>query len=85
MVRTNIYLEDDQTAKLDRMAADEGISRAELIRRFLDRALSGRSDDLEADLAAIEDSFGVLEDVEPTVRDAGDREEHLARMWRIGS
>ena len=44
MQRTNIYLEDRQTAVLDRLAAEEGISRAELIRRILDRALQGSDD-----------------------------------------
>ena len=35
----NIYLAERQTEALDRIAADEGISRAEVIRRLLDRAL----------------------------------------------
>jgi hypothetical protein len=85
MTRTNIYLEDRQTALLDRLASEEGISRAELIRRLLDRALAGRDDDLATDLAAIDESFGVLGEVAVPPRGTGDREEHLARMWRIGS
>jgi hypothetical protein len=85
MTRTNIYLEDRQTALLDRLASEEGISRAELIRRLLDRALAGRDDDLATDLAAIDESFGVLGEVAVPSRGTGDREEHLARMWRIGS
>jgi metal-responsive CopG/Arc/MetJ family transcriptional regulator len=84
MVRTNIYLEERQTALLDRLAAEEGVSRAEVIRRLLDRALASRDDDLTADLTAIDESFGVLEDeVDIPARGAGDREEHLARMWRV--
>jgi metal-responsive CopG/Arc/MetJ family transcriptional regulator len=85
MTRTNIYLADRQTALLDRLASEEGISRAELIRRLLDRALAGRDDDLAADLAAIDESFGVLAGVADPVRSAGDREEHVARLWRISS
>jgi metal-responsive CopG/Arc/MetJ family transcriptional regulator len=85
MTRTNIYLEDRQTAMLDRIAAEEGVSRAEVIRRLIDRALAGRDDDLASDLAAIEESFGALEDVEIPTRGGGDREEHLARMWRIAA
>jgi metal-responsive CopG/Arc/MetJ family transcriptional regulator len=85
MKRTNIYLEASQTEALDRMAAEEGVSRAELVRRLLDRALRGRDDDLGADLASIDESFGVLEDLDVAPRAGGDREEHLARVWRAGS
>ena len=31
MMRTNIYLEEEQMASLDRLAEQEGVSRAELI------------------------------------------------------
>jgi hypothetical protein len=82
MTRTNIYLEDRQTAILDRLAKEEGVSRAEVIRRLIDRALAGRDDDLAADLAAIDESFGVLGDANIPARGAGAREEHLARMWQ---
>jgi metal-responsive CopG/Arc/MetJ family transcriptional regulator len=85
MTRTNIYLEDRQTAMLDRLASQEGVSRAEVIRRLLDRALAGRDDDLAADLAAIDESFGVLEDADMPARGGGERAEHLAHMWRINS
>ena len=85
MKRTNIYLDTDQTAALDRLAGEEGVSRAELIRRLLDRALGSQDDDLAADLAAIEESFGALHDVDIAARSAGDREEHLARMWQLAS
>jgi metal-responsive CopG/Arc/MetJ family transcriptional regulator len=74
MQRTNIYLEERQTAALDRLAADEGVSRAELIRRILDRALRDRDDDRVVDLARLDHAFaGVVEidlpDRRPTVRD----------------
>jgi hypothetical protein len=85
MTRTNIYLEDRQTAILDRIATEEGVSRAEVIRRLIDRALAGRDDDLAADLAAIDESFGVLGDANIAARGAGDREEHLARMWQVAA
>lgn len=85
MKRTNIYLDPDQTAVLDRLASEEGVSRAEVIRRLLDRALTGQDDDLAADLAAIDESFGVLHDIEIPSRGTSDREEHLARMWQIAS
>ncbi|MEI7716979.1 MAG: CopG family transcriptional regulator [Mycobacterium sp.] len=85
MRRTNIYLDDQQTASLDRLAGQEGISRAELIRRLLDRALAGVDDNLAADLKAIEDSFGVLSDLDMPERFPGDREQHLAEVWRATS
>jgi metal-responsive CopG/Arc/MetJ family transcriptional regulator len=74
MQRTNIYLEDRQTAALDRLAGEEGISRAELIRRILDRALRG-PDDLAADLAQMDFAFGgsVEIDVPSRAREARER------------
>jgi Ribbon-helix-helix protein, copG family len=85
MKRTNIYLDADQTAVLDRLAKEEGVSRAELIRRLLDRALTNRDDDLAAAIAAIDESFGALQDIDLPVRGRDDREAHLARMWQIAS
>lgn len=84
MQRTNIYLEADQAQALDRLAADEGRTRSDLIRDLLDRALSGRDDDLEGDLVAIDDSFGALREGAPASRGRDQRSEHLERMWQIG-
>ena len=81
MKRTNIYLDERQTEALDRLAAQEGVSRAEVIRRLLDRVLAGSDDSLAADLQAIEQSFGALRDLDAPARGRGGREEHLARMW----
>lgn len=83
MNRTNIYLEPAQAERLDRLAKQEGTSRAELIRRLLDRAMAGRDGDLDSDLAAIDSSFGAFADVEVEVthRHVDDRERHLATMW----
>ncbi len=82
MRRTNIYLDEEQTASLDRLARQEGVSRAELIRHLLDRALDSSDDSLAADLQAIDDSFGALRDVDMPVRHPGSREQHLAETWR---
>lgn len=61
MKRTNIYLADGQAEALDRVAEAEGVSRAELIRGLIDRAIGGQPGaDLVADLAAIEGAFGIL-------------------------
>lgn len=81
MKRTNIYLDQDQTAALDRLALQEGVSRAEVIRQLLNRVLASSEESLASDLHAIEHSFGVLRDVDVPVRGLGDREKHLAQVW----
>lgn len=85
MRRTNIYLDEEQCNALDRLAKEEGIARAELIRRLLDRCLSEREADLDADLEAIDASFGVLapNDVVVEQRRMDGRGAHLERMWRL--
>lgn len=83
MQRTNIYLDDRQIELLDRLAAAEGVPRAEVIRRLLDRSLAGADSTLEADLSAIDVSFGSLANVEYDDRGPGDREHHLAEMWQL--
>lgn len=85
MKRTNIYLDEEQTASLDKLAAQEGVSRAELIRLLLNRALTTAGDDLASDLQAINDSFGTLRHLDPPVRRSGGREQHLAQVWRATS
>jgi hypothetical protein len=77
MKRTNIYLAEGQAAALDRMAQAAGVSRAELIRKLIDRAISGYPrTDLAADLAAIDGSFAVLAG-EDTDAQAWDRPGYL--------
>jgi hypothetical protein len=86
MRRTNIYLSDEQRAALAARAAAEGTSAAELVRRLIDQALLGSSDDLTADLAAVDASFGVLRDDELDVdidRADGQRGAHLRRISRL--
>ena len=80
MQRTNIYLERRQTEALDRLAAAEGVTRAEIIRRLLDRGLEG-GDQLASDLAAIDASFGAVEDVADFERGEDDRQRHLDALW----
>jgi hypothetical protein len=82
MRRTNIYLDDGQTDALDRLAREEGVSRAELIRRMLDAALTGDDDSIAADLMAFDESFGSLREAELPDRADGERAQHLAHMWR---
>lgn len=85
MRRTNIYLDEAQTTALDRMAEQEGVSRAELIRQLLDRVLANADESLPSDLHAIENSFGALRDIDLPARGTGEREVHLARIWRRSS
>jgi hypothetical protein len=82
MRRTNIYLDDAQCEALDRLAADEGRSRSELIRDLIDRGLGLTTGSLDDDLAAIEQSFGALQDIDVGTRGHDARSEHLDRVWR---
>jgi hypothetical protein len=82
MKRTNIYLEDGQSAALEQVARTQGISRAELIRQLIDRSIgASAAGDLEADLAAIRDSFGVAREEDVSFgRGRDERSQHLDRM-----
>jgi metal-responsive CopG/Arc/MetJ family transcriptional regulator len=84
MNRTNIYLDEEQARSLDEAARAQGISRAALIRRLIDRGLDQSRGDLESDLAAIEASFDVLSGDEGgfLTRDADQRSQHLDHMRR---
>jgi hypothetical protein len=81
MKRTNIYLAEGQAAALDKAAEAEGVSRAELIRELIDRALGGHPGaDLAADLAAINTSFGILSGQEEFSRGRDQRTDYLDRL-----
>ncbi|MGN6161064.1 MAG: CopG family transcriptional regulator [Marmoricola sp.] len=80
MQRTNIYLEDRQTAALDQLAAEEGISRAELIRRIIDRSLAGADADLATDRVRLDIAFGSAVDIDLPDRGRGARERHLDEL-----
>ncbi|SDD35170.1 Ribbon-helix-helix protein, copG family [Geodermatophilus telluris] len=83
MRRTNIYLDEDQTAALDTIARAAGVSRAELVRRLVDRGVSAAPSDLDADLAAITESFGALVADGPLERGPDERAAHLDRVSRL--
>jgi hypothetical protein len=82
MKRTNIYLDEGQSAALEQVARTQGISRAEVIRQLIDRSIgSSGAADLDADLDAIRDSFGVARDEDITSdRGSDERSRHLNRM-----
>jgi metal-responsive CopG/Arc/MetJ family transcriptional regulator len=78
MNRTNIYLDEKQVRSLDAAAREQGISRAALIRRLIDRGLDQSDGDLDSDLAAIEASFDVLIGDETLLgRGSDERSQHL--------
>lgn len=83
-LRTNIYLDEAQAAAVDQAARAQGISRAELVRQLIDKGINtSASSDLEADLAAIDASFGTLDgDDALTViaRGPDDRSRHLHQV-----
>ena len=83
MKRTNIYLEERQTRALNRLATAAGVSRAEMLRRILDRGLAGEADTLVTNLAAVDAAFGCLADVDPELplRSQDSREEYLRQTW----
>ena len=81
MKRTNVYLAEGQAAALDRVAQAAGVSRAELIRELIDRAIGRHPGaDLTADLAAIEESFGILAGEEIPGRVGDERMDYLERL-----
>ena len=83
MNRTNIYLDEEQARSLDEVARAQGISRAALIRRLIDRGLDQSDGDLESDLAAIEASFDVLSsDEDFLARGNDERSRHLDNVRR---
>lgn len=84
MKRTNIYLAEEQSAALAEASSARGVSRAELIRELIDSGIRGTSaSDLDADLAAIDEAFGVLADsARFAARGPDDRAHHLDRIAR---
>ncbi|MHB8318348.1 MAG: ribbon-helix-helix domain-containing protein [Acidimicrobiales bacterium] len=83
MNRTNIYLDEEQARWIEEAARAQGISRAALIRRLIDRSLDQSDGDLESDLAAIEASFDVLSSDEDFLERGTDkRSRHLNNVRR---
>jgi hypothetical protein len=63
--RTQVYLSEEQRARIDAIAAEEGVTMAEVIRRALDAYL-GEDVDPEPVLAA---TFGSVPDFQVPSRD----------------
>lgn len=85
MKRTNLYFDDRQSGELARLAREQGVSRAEVVRRLIDH-VGREGNKLENQLDAIEKSFGALAgDTEITELDRGpdERAAHLERLRRL--
>ena len=67
--RTQVYLTDEQRARIDRVAAVEGVSMAQVIRRAVDEYL----DDRPNPGAALDATFGAVPDAIAPSRDAWSR------------
>ena len=67
--RTQIYLTDAQRRRIDEIAASEGITMAEVIRRAIDGYLSDQPDPR----AALAATFGAAPDATVPSRDEWDR------------
>ena len=64
--RTQVYLTDEQRQRIDRVAASEGLTMAQVIRRALDEYL----DDLPDPDAALDATFGAAPDAAAPSRDS---------------
>lgn len=80
MKRTNLYLDEKQTAALDEVARGQGVSRAELVRQLLARAMNDAPVQIDADLSAIQESFNVMTAESSTHRAPDERSAHLDRL-----
>jgi predicted DNA-binding protein len=67
--RTQIYLTDEQRRRIDQLAAAEGISMAEIVRR----ALNGYLNEHVEPAVALAATFGAIEDLNVPSRDEWDR------------
>ncbi|MEX2447326.1 MAG: CopG family transcriptional regulator [Solirubrobacterales bacterium] len=88
MHRTQIYLDNDQTTRLDRRAAAEGTSRSMVIRRAVDEYLTQEERDAGAWRAqwrkAVEGTAGVAPYLEEGSEYAESlRREDAARLSRL--
>jgi predicted transcriptional regulator len=66
--RTQIYLDDEQEARLDRRARATGVTRSALIRAAVD-AFLGRDQPLNGINDALNETAGALPDLEVPSRD----------------
>ena len=68
--RTQVYLSEEQRARVDRLTRSEGVTLAEVVRRALDRYLEETDPDPGPALRA---TFGSIPDASAPSRDEWDR------------
>ena len=74
--RTQIYLTDDQRRRLDALGRRTGAPMARMIREAVDAYLPDDQADVQA---ALDETFGILPDLELPSRDEWDRDARSAR------
>jgi hypothetical protein len=79
MVRTQIQLSQDQYRKVKRLAREEGVSLAEIIRRFIDDALGKQAGDRGARYDRAEGLLGAFHAAERDLSTKHDR--HLDEVF----
>lgn len=79
MNRTQIYLDDDQTARLDERAAAEGTSRSMVIRRAVDVYLSQEEQNVAAWRAQWKKAIDGTAGIAPYLEEGAEHVEGLRR------
>ena len=69
MHRTQIYLDEDQTARLDERATGEGVTRSSVIRRAVDEYLTREDGDPSAWRARWREAIGRTAGIAPYLPD----------------
>jgi predicted DNA-binding protein len=84
MVRTQIYLTDEQKLQLERLAAANGKKQSEMIREAIDRYLAEREPkDWKEALEAVRGMWAGRDDLDDFVRDLrAEWERRLERNYR---
>ena len=84
MRRTNLYLDERQTAALDAMAHAQGVSRSDVVRRLIDDLLQEGGSRLDSDLDAIDSAFGAAPDFPMPDRSDGERQRWIDQRMDQG-
>lgn len=79
MNRTQIYLDDEQTARLDERAAAEGTSRSMVIRRAVDNYLSHEEQSAAAWKAQWREALDGTAGIAPYLQDGAEYVEDIRR------
>ena len=78
MIRTQIQLTDGQARRVKAIAREEGVSMAEVIRRFIDGSLDVDGPGIAGLYEAAAGLVGRFEDLEASRKLSGDHDAHFA-------